>query len=184
MKKLLPLILLVSSIQSVSACEFTSLKANVKVESRNVDYSSHKEKIQKVGSLTGKFIKNQAGDHRVFSTSDYNHSLESLSIAEKYDYYTTTVRLNTTLTGETIKAILKEAIGEKKLRKDAELAKMVNLISSSDKLALSSNFYKFSGYSYGEVDDETEDSFTVTDPANKDHKLIVTVDFNRKTKCD
>ena len=185
MKKLLSLVLLLSTFNAqVSACEFTSIKAKVKVESRTLDYRSHKEKIDTVGTISGKFIKNSSGSHKIFNTSDKDYQLAALSISEKYDYYTTKVNLNTTLAGDVVIDILKDAIGERKLRKNPEIAALVNLINPASQVGLSSSFYAFHGSYYGETDDETEDAFEIIDPANKDNKLIVTFNFKRKTKCD
>lgn len=185
MKNLMPVIFAVTAFsQPLLACEFTSLKASVKVESRTLDYNSHKEKIKTVGSTKGAFIKGDNTDYKVFKVGKTSHALTGLSISESYDYYTTKVNTNVSLSGDVMIRILREAIGEKKVAKNPALKAYLDLINPASNIGLTSRFYAFHGSYYGETDDETKDGFELVDPANKDNKLIVTVDFKRKTKCN
>ncbi|MFZ4715019.1 MAG: hypothetical protein ACOYL6_14965 [Bacteriovoracaceae bacterium] len=182
MKFYLLAFLLCSSAQSFS-CEFTTLKVKVKVESRTLNYGQHKEIIKTEGRSNARFVKNETGDYSVLAFHDQSFKLDDFSISEKYDYYTTRINANINMTGETVKNILKEVIGEKKLAKRSDLKKYFDRINTTQAISLSSYFYAFHGSSYAETDDETSDALIMEDSANKENKLIIGFNFKRYPKC-
>lgn len=181
MKKISCLILLIATFLPVAnACEYNLMGAKATVRYRSVDKENFKERIKKIGSVSGKMIHNGSGSVKIFKTKENEHQMSLIKFNQDfYSVFNNTYSGEYGLDSEVMKDIIEEAVGENKLAKDQELARLIDQVTAKKSYQMKSSFY----YGYSFNTDNTVHSLKWADSKNQDIELRVDFDFNRVWDC-